>query len=262
MNQYVGQIDKRGCYILPDTNSFKNACATILEQKPRMGGIGTLGEKALHAVIKQYLEPDGSKHEAKLKSFVVDIYSEDHIYEIQTREFNKLRAKLSALLPCHGITIVYPIPAKKWLLWIDPDSGELSKPRLSPKQGNVYECFYELYKIKPFLLNPNLSVLILLIDMQEYRLLNGWSEDRKRGSRRNDRIPLCLIQELFISGPLDYGKLLPEGLSETFTSADYAKAALVSRGKAQTALNVLSYLNIIMLCGKQGRLNLYTRRQL
>ena len=243
-----------------DKARFESARTAILNQEARIGGIGTLGEKALHAIVKQYIEADPAKHEKKLGSFVVDIFTGDHIYEIQTRQFGKLRAKLAALLPDYPVTIVYPMPARKWLLWIDPDSGEISKPRLSPKRGNVHESFFELYRIKPFLAHPNLSFLVLLIDLEEYRLLNGWSYDRKRGSWRNDRLPLNLEHELLISGPAGYSQLLPDTLPAVFTSADYAQAAAVSRSRAQTALNILNSLNHVSTCGKQGRNILYTRQ--
>ena len=56
------------------------------------------------------------------------------IIEIQTRQFNRMRGKLQAFLPLYPVTIVYPIPYEKWLIWIDEDSGELSKKRKSPKR--------------------------------------------------------------------------------------------------------------------------------
>jgi hypothetical protein len=118
------------------------------------------------------------------------------------------------LLPEYPLTIVYPMPARKWLLWIDPDSGEVTKPRLSPKRCNVHTVFSELYRIKQFLQHPNLSLLIIQIDLEEYRLLNGWSEDRKRGSWRNDRLPLALDRELPVSGPLDFSLLIPDSLPQ------------------------------------------------
>lgn len=242
-----------------DKARFESARLAFIEGNPAANGIGTLGEKALHATIKLYLEPDSTKHETKLGSFFADILSDDHVFEIQTRQFNKLRAKLEAFLPEHKVTIVYPLPAKKWLLWIDPADGQVSKPRLSPKHGNIYDAFYELYRIKPLLAHPNLSLLIMLVDLEEYRLLNGWSDDRKKGSSRCDRLPLSLEKELLISGPGGYPSLMPEGLPSAFTSTDFAKSAAVSLRHAQTALNVLSFLNVINACGKKGRLCLYTR---
>jgi len=221
------------------------------------GGIGTLGEKPLHAVVKHYLAIDPAWHEQKIGRHVVDIFTGERIIEIQTRHFNKLRAKLTALLPQFPVTIVYPMPARKWLVWLDPQSGELSKPRLSPRRGRFNDVFFELYRVKQFLNDPNLSIHILQIDLEEYRLLNGWSRDRKKGAWRNDRLPLSLVAELFISGPTDYGQLLPDGLPENFTSADWAKASQMSDRRAQTAINVLLSLSVIEICGKTGRRRLY-----
>lgn len=127
---------------MADNTRFQSACAQALNNEAGAKGIGTLGEKALHAAIKRYIEPDASKHEVKLGSFVVDIYSGGRVYEIQTGQFDRLRPKLKDLLPGHKVTIVCPLPAKKWLVWIDPESGEMSKPRLSPRRvGMCMMCF-------------------------------------------------------------------------------------------------------------------------
>lgn len=244
-----------------DTFRFEAVKAALYAQGTNIGGIGTLGEKILHATVKNYIEPDHSRHEIKLRSFVVDVFSDGHIYEIQTRQFGKLRSKLEAFLPEYPVTIVYPIPARKWLLWIDPDSGEISKPRLSPKKGSHHDIYRELYRIKPFLSHPNLSIHILFIDLEEYRLLNGWSDDRKKGSWRNDRIPKNLVSEFLIDGPQDYRKLIPDGLPESFTSGDFSKASKISKPSSQIALNILVSLNVVRLSGKKGRLNLYNINQ-
>jgi len=240
-----------------DKERFETARQSVLSQENGASGIGTLGEKPLHAVVKHYLAVNPSWHEQKIGRHVVDIFTGEHIYEIQTRQFNKLRAKLDALLPQYPVTIVYPIPARKWLVWLDPQNGELTRPRLSPRRGRFNDVFFELYRIKSHLSDPNLSLLILQIDLEEYRLLNGWSRDRKRGSWRNDRLPLNLEDELFIEGPDAYHRLLPADLPDCFTSAGFAKAVRMSDRRAQTALNVLLSLGVVEVCGKEGRRRLY-----
>lgn len=240
-----------------DKDRFETARQAVSANTGNGGGIGTLGEKPLHAVVKHYLAIDPAWHEQKIGRHVVDIFTGERIIEIQTRHFNKLRAKLTALLPRFPVTIVYPMPARKWLVWLDPQSGELSRPRLSPRRGRFNDVFYELYRIKPFLNDPNLSIHILQIDLEEYRLLNGWSRDRKKGAWRNDRLPLRLEAELLISGPAEYCRLLPDSLPENFTSSDLAKAAPMSERRAQTAINVLLSLGVVEICGKTGRRRLY-----
>lgn len=134
---------------------------------------------------------------------MADIYTENGIIEIQTRQFNKMRGKLSAFLPLYPVTIVYPIPREKWLIWIDEETGDLSKKRKSPAKGSAYTAFIELYRIKMFLKDPNLRLKLVLLDMEEYRLLNGWSRDKKKGSTRYDRIPTALVEEIVIIGEVD-----------------------------------------------------------
>lgn len=73
-------------------------------------GIGTLSEKTVHAVMKNYYAPDTDMHEIPIENFVADIYTGQEIIEIQTRAFNKMRRKLDAFLPLYPVTIVYPIP--------------------------------------------------------------------------------------------------------------------------------------------------------
>lgn len=207
----------------------------------------------MHAITKSYIEPDASHHEIKIATYHVDCFDGTQIHEIQTRHFHKLNAKLATLLPLYPVTVVYPMPARKWLLWIDPLTGEVTNPRLSPKRGNPHDIFRELYRIKPHLSHPHFSLRILQMDLEEYRWLNGWSEDRKKGSHRRDRLPLTLENEILIQTPADFQKLLPDSLPEIFTTSDYARLAKTSRSTAQMALNILGSLGVITTCGKQGR---------
>ena len=168
---------------------FLKASQKIVNHHREKNKIGTLGEKTLHAVLKNYFEPDETKQEIRVGSYYADIFDGEEIIEIQTRQFNKLREKLSVFLKEYPVTIVYPVPGEKHLYWLDQESGELSRGRLSPKKGTPYEICAELYKIKNYLRNPNLHFHILILEVDEYRFLNGWSKDRKRGSSRCDRIP-------------------------------------------------------------------------
>lgn len=244
---------------MSDQERFDYAIQTILNQTDRGKGIGTLGEKVLHAIVKLYKEEDVNKHEQKLGTYVADIFTGHSVVEIQTRQFAKLRAKLACFLAEYPVTIVYPIPARKWLVWIDPKTGEATKERRSPKRGEVYDCLKELYAIKPYLDHPNLTIELLFVDLKEYRLLNGWSEDRKKGSRREDRIPIAYDHSTMIGGKHGYDVLLPESLLAPFTSADYAKHAHIHSKRAQIALTILKSLSMIQPCGKKGRFTLYEK---
>ena len=236
-------------------NEFEMLCkdaAFCMCGQNRKSSIGTLGEKTLHSVLKKYYEPDEQKQEIKIGRFVADIKNDTGIVEVQTRNFNTLRRKLEAFLPEYEVTVVYPIAQTKWLLWIDEATGEVTKKRRSPKIGAPCDICSELYKIKSQLLNPHLHLRIPLLHLEEYRLLNGWSTDGKKGSTRYERIPISLMDVVEISCLEDYCKLLPNNLPETFYSKDFQKIAKLSPRAAGTALNVLHSVGAVERIGKSG----------
>lgn len=224
--------------------------------RPR-SGIGTYGEKTVHAIFKHYCEPDREKHEISVGCYVADIYTGTEIIEIQTRQFNRMRDKLEVFLPLCPVTVVHPIPREKFLIWIDEESGELSTRRKSPKKGTPYDAFAELYRIKMYLKDPNLRIRLVLTDMEEYRLLNGWSRDKKKGSSRFDRIPTAVCQEVLIEQPEDYMQFVPPQLEGDFTVKDFAAAAHISRKTAGTAVHILHHVGMLENIGKQGNAYVY-----
>lgn len=240
-----------------DEELFEKACNEIIHVDREKNGIGTLQEKTLHAVLKRFYEPNTGHQEIRIGNFVADIFRGEEIIEIQTRNFNAMRRKLDLFLEEYPVTIVYPIVHTKWLFWIDEKTGEVSKKRKSPRTGKTYDAYYELYKIKSYLTHPNLHLCLILLDVEEYRLLNGWSRDRKKGSTRYDRIPVKLVDEFYIGSPSEYGCMIPEGLPSPFTSKDFAKQAKVPQKTAQTALNILHYIHAVKRVGKNGNSYLY-----
>lgn len=237
--------------------AFEAAKEKIIGKSRERKSIGTLSEKTVHAVLKNYYAPDESMQEIRIGGYVADIYTGSEIIEIQSRSFNALRDKLSCFLKLCPVTVVYPIPRQKWLIWIDEETGECSPRRKSPVKGTPYHAFAELYKIKSYLKDTNLRFRFVLLDMEEYRLLNGWSRDRKKGSCRFDRIPVELAEEVEIERIEDYMRFIPAQLEETFTSADFAKAAHIRKELAGTALNILYEVGMVRRAGKRGRSYLY-----
>lgn len=245
-----------------DKQLFLQACDEVIGQQQGLNGIGTLGEKTVHSVLKYYLSPNHLNHEIKVGGFVADICTGNEIIEVQTRQFNKLRRKLQMFLTFAPVTIVYPIPSTKWIRWVNPQTGEISPRRKSPKPGSPYSIFPELYKIKEYLVNPNLKLKIMMMDLEEYRFLDGWSADKKKGSTRSDRIPTELVKEMDIQGTAGYQLLIPEGLDYEFTARDYKKASGQSIQVSRTALHVLNYIGTIERIGKKGNTLIYRRSPL
>ena len=229
----------------------------LQRQELGIGGIGTLGEKTVHSTLKQYLSHDLANQEIKIGTYFADVCVDGHIFEIQTRQFNKLRGKLDFFLKDYRVTVVYPVTNVNFLRWVTPDTGEITPPKKSTRRGNVLQVFAELYRIRPFLSHPNFSLKLVLMDMEEYRMLDGYGKDKKKRATKCDKFPLKLVAEYDIETPKDYMMLLPAELPEIFTAKDFAKLARIPVGLAQTALLLLSELHIVTRTGKKGNAYLY-----
>ena len=240
-----------------DMDYFDLSRNLVLQRQEAMGGIGTLGEKTVHSTLKQYLSRDLSCQEIKIGSYYADVCVDGHIFEIQTRQFNKLRAKLDFFLKDHPVTVVYPITNYNYLRWVTPDTGEITAPKKSTRRGNPLQVFAELYRIRPFLCHPHFSLKLMLMDMEEYRMLDGYGKDKKKRATKCDKFPVKLVAEYDIDTPQDYMMLLPAELPDAFTTKEFAKLAKVPVGLAQTTLLLLSELKIVLRTGKQGNAYIY-----
>ncbi|MDR3552093.1 MAG: hypothetical protein P4L75_03115 [Clostridia bacterium] len=241
-----------------DKSLFYTTALAVMDGERAAGGIGTLGEKTLHAILKRYFEPDVSKHEIKVGRYVADIRNDAGITEIQTRQFGVMRKKLEYFLQENTVTVVYPVAQVKWLTWMNTKTGETAEKRRSPKAGRPQEIFAELYRIRPLLLSDNLHFCIVMLEMQELRHFDGMSRGRRKNPERCDRYPSELCGEIEINGPGDYRQLIPAGLPQPFTSRDFGAACGIPRSLAQTALNVLSFTGTVRRTGKKGNAFLYT----
>ncbi len=233
----------------------------LLSREKETNGFGTLQEKTIHEVIKDFYCYDHDFQEQRRGRYIADIAVDHEIWEIQTKAFHRLRGKLTAFLKEYHVTVIYPVAVEKKIYWLDQETGAITGGRRSPRKGSAYDVFHELYAIRPYLRDPNLSLHIVLMDMEEYKLLNGWSRDKKRGASRYDRLPGKLRDIVRIESISDYACFLPEELPEEFTSGDLAKCAHIPRSTAQTCLLILRDLGVAELIGKKGRSNLHRRKR-
>ena len=83
---------------MTDKERFEWARDKIVGTEREKQGIGTLSEKTVHAVLKNFYAPDEDMHEIPIEGCVADIYTGTEIVEIQTRNFDRMR-EISAALP-------------------------------------------------------------------------------------------------------------------------------------------------------------------
>ena len=221
-------------------------------------GIGTLGERTLHAALKYCFEPDARFHERPLAGFVADIARPDGVIEIQTGGFYPLRKKLSAFLARGPVTVVHPLALQKRLIWVDAASGELSAPRKSSRPARLWDVLPEVFWLRDFLPEPGFRVCLVLLAIDEYRLKDGRGPDGKCGGTRFERLPTAFLGQVTLSEPADYARLLPPQLPPAFTAAQFAAAARLRGRRASAALRVLQDCGVLLRTGeKEGRALLY-----
>lgn len=242
-----------------DQEALFQAAGSILTAEPReRKGIGMQKEKSLHAILKNYIDPDPSHQEVPVGKYIADICCEEEkaITEIQTAGFGSMRQKLTAFLPEYRVTIVHPIPHRKTVCWIDPETGEILAENKSNFIGSFYELFRELVRIEDLLTLPGLTIEALLLDLTEYRLQDGWGNQGKRGSHRFDRVPSCVADRLVLQKPEDYAVFLPaSGLPNPFTAKDLENAVGIHRKAVQYScvLKVLTALGVTRKVGLTSR---------
>ena len=221
-------------------------------------GIGTLGERVLHRILKLYTDPCRENHEVSYLGYVVDVMNCDGITEIQTRDFARLSRKLGAFLGETHVTLVYPITRYKTLVWLDPETGEAEKPRKSPRRGRPSDALPELSRISEHLGCSTLTVKLFMLDTEDYREKNGRGKDRKHYATRYERIPTELVEVITLRAKEDYKRLIPDTLGEAFTAREFEKAAALRGRRAYFSLKLLLDLGALAR-EKVGRGYLYRR---
>ncbi len=230
--------------------------------------IGTLREKRLHAVIKRYLCEDVTTHEIPLKDIlcsdcvpctkiVADVLVDSMIYEVQTGGFYPLKKKIQWYLDHTDfhITVVHPMPGIKYLSWIDPKNGQVTARNKLTRKGRVKDIAGEIYWLSDFIGHPRFSLRLLLLEMEEYRILNGYGKEKKSRAEKYERFPVSLLGDVLLYEPEDYAfYFLPDCLGLTpFTAAEYSKASGI-RGKAvYSLLHLLTRLGVLETGEARGR---------
>ncbi len=130
--------------------------------------------------------------------------------EIQTGSLFRTAQKLERMLPHYPVTVVYPAPPAKRLIWVEED-GTLSDPHPSPKKGSAMDAFDQLVYLAPLLGHPRLTVRLVLLDLDEYRRRTAGA-GTANVAHRLERVPRSDEKggasgnpELYTTG--DYGQL-------------------------------------------------------
>ncbi len=239
-------------FSLPDDKRFK-ACLKKYSKGSIDNGIGTLNEKQIHSVLKSYFSENEDEKEISIGKYYADIVTENGIIEIQTHNFKKLLPKLRDFLRYSHVTVVYPYAKTTRLTYINKKTGEIISSGSKVHHKDMTEFFLELYRIKRFLNDSNLSICIAGLDVENYLYCGADKKRRKTDIKASVPVNLSFLYTLSCGG--DYKVFIPSGLGEIFTMKEFKKCCKFC--DASLLLNILKFVGLIDIAGKEGNAILY-----
>lgn len=241
---------------LPEAQArFSRLCEEALLSRHAMGedGIGTLGEKRLHALIKRFLCEDESYHEVGLANtrYVSDVRIGNEIYEVQTGAFYPMRQKIRYYMEHTDctVTVVHPVTVKKWTCRINASTGEATPRTRSPRPDRPAELLAEMYSLLPCTVGERLRFRLLCIEAQDFRL----QTNARRGAARFERVPLALIDDMTFTCAEDLIELLPSELPAHFAVKEFSRLTKLRGRDAYSAVRALCALDLLKPADPIGR---------
>ena len=272
-----------------DTQRFRRIVIDVMSEACRVdtdaesGGIGTLGEKQMHAAIKRFVCSDESCHEVKIdgshgciindsdeenneknqkkRRFVADILNGNTIYEIQTGSFAPLREKLQWILDntSYNIILIHPIAETKWVSLIGPD-GNIGARKKSPLKGKLSDIAPELYYIRDFLSSPRFSLVILMMEAEQYKKNVAKDKRRRPRYKKYELIPISLLRAHIFKEITDYSCFIPDSLPERFTVRQYSNESGIRGIDSYSIVKTLVHLSLLEEDGMIGRAKAYKKK--
>ena len=224
---------------------------------PEVNGIGLKNESSLHNSIKKwYLHPE-DRLECRVDGFVVDIMRDELLIEIQTRNIGAISKKLKKLAKNHKIKLVHPIAVEKWITKLSYPEEEVLSRKRSPKKGQLTDIFDELVKAADLISEENITIEILFIKVEEFRIMDGMGSWRRKGWSIKDRALLEVTDIVEFDDKHEFMKFIPEQLEQPFTNKDLAAALKIKAPKAARITYTLKKNGLICETGKKGNSILY-----
>jgi len=211
-------------------------------------------ETQLHQQLKQRYAQAESDCEQQLGRFRIDVMHGDELLEIQCSTLAAIRDKVRELTPVHQLRIIKPVIRKTRI--IRKKWSQVVSQRFSPRHGTWLDLFEELVHFVTVFPRPQLTLEVLLIDVEEVR-------KPSRGRRRRDRVESRSLLEVVETRQLqtadDLFLLLPAELPIHFDTADLSTALHCPRWLSQKIAYCLRHTGAVTVVGKRGNTWIYQR---
>jgi len=215
-------------------------------------------ETSLHRELKAFYCGDPECREVQLDGYRIDAVVGGSLVEIQQASLAAIRHKTKKLLENHEMIVVKPLAATTTILRLARRNGPVASKRTSPRHETLFDLFQELVHFVDVFPHPRLTLEVLLIEQQETRIPRPKRWFRARDYTLADRRLTAVLERHLFRTSADLCRLLPEGLSDTFTTGDLARLAGIPRWLAQKMTYCLRRSGAAAVVGKQRNTVLYT----
>lgn len=249
-------IDRR------EQEKFVRICESVIAAGRADMGIGSLGEKYMHLILKTFLCENTDLHEVGQGSFVADVMVEDTIYEIQTGSYYPLKRKLAYYLTDTDkrVIIVTPVIRRKRLMWVDPETGATAEGKYTTVRMAWTKILREMYWLGELLDFERIGFWFPVLSVDEYRKLDGLGKDKKIKATKIEKIPRELLDMEEVSAVSDVVRLfVPASLPERFFAKDLSALTGARRLALSSCLHALESMGVIVRDGKEGNAIVYRR---
>ena len=137
--------------------------------------------------------------------------------------------------------------------------NDIEKRYRSPIKGKVSDIACELYAIKDFLNSPRFSLVILMMEAEQYMKNTAKCSRARPKYKKYELIPVNLLSATVFSNVEDIKSIIPDSLEGDFTVKQFSAASKIRGMDAYSAVHTFCDLGLLETAGKSGRSNLYRK---
>ena len=220
-------------------------------------------ETSLHRDLKLLYAASQEDVEVRVGNFRVDALADGQLVEIQHAGLGSIRDKVEQLLVDHCVRVVKPIVGLKHLVKRKSTGGRVIDRRKSPRRGKLLNLFDDLVHFTRVFPHPNLTLEVLLVEIEEWRYPGHGR--RRRWRRRDHQVEdqklVSILDSRSFQTAQDLLKLIPGPLPRRFDTADLAKSLQIPRHEAQKIAYCLRHTGAAVQRGKRGNALVYQLRK-
>lgn len=244
---------------MTDKDRFSEICSRLEGASRPRETIGTYGEKSVHYALKLFFEDNEECREVPVGKFIADIKNGSSITEIQSSGFGALKHKLEDYFvsdDVESVNLVYPVIAKKRVIKISRETGEVVKEYNSPRHVSPVEIFKELLFVGDPLFSPKLSFTLVMLEVCE---MSFHDEGRKKRNTvsKIDKIPKAMIDIKRYDSVFEMGDLFSFEDGQTVTAAMIRKELKSTGRNGWAAIKIMELIGYLTRSGKEGNKILY-----